>query len=170
MGSKPSIYCLGLHSTLHMRSTWQVIGQLGVWCCVRSWLMRLGYSTPLFLFTGSVFLSAIFLALATYQSLYPVTLFAPGLLYLLQVSNCWCQCLSDTWYMVWFLQGAGEGSHGKWMATEISPVVGCLPRTHEALFQSLVPQQNKADFKSIAGSWSSCCHLKNKGVFMATKF
>ncbi|XP_063140118.1 phosphatidylinositol glycan anchor biosynthesis class U protein isoform X3 [Rattus norvegicus] len=34
---------------------------------------------------GSVFLSAIFLALATYQSLYPITLFAPGLLYLLQL-------------------------------------------------------------------------------------
>ncbi|XP_043946216.1 phosphatidylinositol glycan anchor biosynthesis class U protein [Protopterus annectens] len=33
---------------------------------------------------GSAFLSAIFLALATYQSLYPLTLFAPTLLYLLQ--------------------------------------------------------------------------------------
>ncbi|XP_032950874.1 phosphatidylinositol glycan anchor biosynthesis class U protein isoform X3 [Rhinolophus ferrumequinum] len=33
---------------------------------------------------GSAFLSAIFLALATYQSLYPLTLFVPGLLYLLQ--------------------------------------------------------------------------------------
>ncbi|XP_066186581.1 phosphatidylinositol glycan anchor biosynthesis class U protein isoform X1 [Sylvia atricapilla] len=33
---------------------------------------------------GSAFLSAVFLALATYQSLYPVTLFAPALLYLLQ--------------------------------------------------------------------------------------
>uniref|UniRef100_A0A2D4L3N5 Phosphatidylinositol glycan anchor biosynthesis class U protein n=1 Tax=Micrurus paraensis TaxID=1970185 RepID=A0A2D4L3N5_9SAUR len=33
---------------------------------------------------GSTFLSAIFLALATYQSLYPLTLFAPALLYLLQ--------------------------------------------------------------------------------------
>ncbi|XP_074068218.1 phosphatidylinositol glycan anchor biosynthesis class U protein isoform X2 [Macrotis lagotis] len=33
---------------------------------------------------GSAFLSAIFLALATYQSLYPITLFVPGLLYLLQ--------------------------------------------------------------------------------------
>uniref|UniRef100_A0A8D0GT32 Phosphatidylinositol glycan anchor biosynthesis class U n=1 Tax=Sphenodon punctatus TaxID=8508 RepID=A0A8D0GT32_SPHPU len=33
---------------------------------------------------GSAFLSAIFLALATYQSLYPLTLFAPALLYLLQ--------------------------------------------------------------------------------------
>ncbi|XP_028935931.1 phosphatidylinositol glycan anchor biosynthesis class U protein isoform X1 [Ornithorhynchus anatinus] len=33
---------------------------------------------------GSAFLSAVFLALATYQSLYPLTLFAPGLLYLLQ--------------------------------------------------------------------------------------
>lgn len=53
--------------------------------------MRLGSPTPLFLFTGSVFLSAVFLALATYQSLYPVTLFAPGLLYLLQVSTCWCR-------------------------------------------------------------------------------
>ncbi|XP_058431437.1 phosphatidylinositol glycan anchor biosynthesis class U protein isoform X3 [Marmota monax] len=35
---------------------------------------------------GSAFLSAIFLALATYQSLYPITLFVPGLLYLLQFS------------------------------------------------------------------------------------
>ncbi|XP_057168561.1 phosphatidylinositol glycan anchor biosynthesis class U protein isoform X4 [Ursus arctos] len=34
---------------------------------------------------GSAFLSAIFLALATYQSLYPLTLFVPGLLYLLQL-------------------------------------------------------------------------------------
>ncbi|XP_065270807.1 phosphatidylinositol glycan anchor biosynthesis class U protein [Emys orbicularis] len=33
---------------------------------------------------GSTLLSAIFLALATYQSLYPLTLFAPALLYLLQ--------------------------------------------------------------------------------------
>nr|XP_060628596.1 phosphatidylinositol glycan anchor biosynthesis class U protein [Anolis sagrei ordinatus] len=33
---------------------------------------------------GSAFLSAIFLAVATYQSLYPLTLFAPALLYLLQ--------------------------------------------------------------------------------------
>ncbi|XP_029468496.1 phosphatidylinositol glycan anchor biosynthesis class U protein [Rhinatrema bivittatum] len=33
---------------------------------------------------GSAFLSAIFLALATFQSLYPLTLFAPALLYLLQ--------------------------------------------------------------------------------------
>ncbi|KAG8131847.1 putative Phosphatidylinositol glycan anchor biosynthesis class U protein [Naja naja] len=33
---------------------------------------------------GSTFLSAIFLALATYQSLYPLTLFAPAVLYLLQ--------------------------------------------------------------------------------------
>ncbi|KAM6113039.1 phosphatidylinositol glycan anchor biosynthesis class U protein isoform 2-T2 [Pterocles gutturalis] len=33
---------------------------------------------------GSAFLSAIFLALATYQTLYPLTLFAPALLYLLQ--------------------------------------------------------------------------------------
>ncbi|ELR53023.1 Phosphatidylinositol glycan anchor biosynthesis class U protein [Bos mutus] len=33
---------------------------------------------------GSALLSAIFLALATYQSLYPLTLFVPGLLYLLQ--------------------------------------------------------------------------------------
>ncbi|XP_023580940.1 phosphatidylinositol glycan anchor biosynthesis class U protein isoform X1 [Trichechus manatus latirostris] len=33
---------------------------------------------------GSAFLSAVFLALATYQSLYPLTLFVPGLLYLLQ--------------------------------------------------------------------------------------
>uniref|UniRef100_A0A8B9S8U5 Phosphatidylinositol glycan anchor biosynthesis class U n=1 Tax=Apteryx owenii TaxID=8824 RepID=A0A8B9S8U5_APTOW len=33
---------------------------------------------------GSAFLSAVFLALATYQSLYPLTLFAPALLYLLQ--------------------------------------------------------------------------------------
>lgn len=30
-------------------------------------------------------LSAIFLALATYQSIYPVTLCAPALLYLMQV-------------------------------------------------------------------------------------
>uniref|UniRef100_A0A8C0FYW2 Phosphatidylinositol glycan anchor biosynthesis class U n=1 Tax=Chelonoidis abingdonii TaxID=106734 RepID=A0A8C0FYW2_CHEAB len=34
---------------------------------------------------GSTLLSAIFLALATYQSLYPLTLFAPALLYLLQL-------------------------------------------------------------------------------------
>ncbi|KAM6979467.1 phosphatidylinositol glycan anchor biosynthesis class U protein isoform 2-T2 [Aplochiton taeniatus] len=33
---------------------------------------------------GSALLSAIFLALATYQSIYPLTLFAPALLYLLQ--------------------------------------------------------------------------------------
>uniref|UniRef100_A0A8C5QPI1 Phosphatidylinositol glycan anchor biosynthesis class U n=1 Tax=Leptobrachium leishanense TaxID=445787 RepID=A0A8C5QPI1_9ANUR len=33
---------------------------------------------------GSLLLSAVFLALATYQSLYPVTLFMPALLYLLQ--------------------------------------------------------------------------------------
>ncbi|XP_062498069.1 phosphatidylinositol glycan anchor biosynthesis class U protein isoform X2 [Pezoporus occidentalis] len=33
---------------------------------------------------GSAFLSTLFLALATYQSLYPLTLFAPALLYLLQ--------------------------------------------------------------------------------------
>ncbi|XP_064888775.1 phosphatidylinositol glycan anchor biosynthesis class U protein isoform X1 [Columba livia] len=33
---------------------------------------------------GSALLSAVFLALATYQSLYPLTLFAPALLYLLQ--------------------------------------------------------------------------------------
>uniref|UniRef100_A0A667XAY0 Phosphatidylinositol glycan anchor biosynthesis, class U n=1 Tax=Myripristis murdjan TaxID=586833 RepID=A0A667XAY0_9TELE len=33
---------------------------------------------------GSALLSAIFLALATYQSVYPLTLFAPALLYLLQ--------------------------------------------------------------------------------------
>ncbi|XP_042197863.1 phosphatidylinositol glycan anchor biosynthesis class U protein [Callorhinchus milii] len=33
---------------------------------------------------GSAFLSAIFLALSTYQSLYTITLFAPGLLYLAQ--------------------------------------------------------------------------------------
>uniref|UniRef100_A0A4W4DNQ9 Phosphatidylinositol glycan anchor biosynthesis, class U n=1 Tax=Electrophorus electricus TaxID=8005 RepID=A0A4W4DNQ9_ELEEL len=33
---------------------------------------------------GSALLSAIFLALATYQSIYPLTLFAPGLLFLLQ--------------------------------------------------------------------------------------
>lgn len=33
---------------------------------------------------GSAILSAVFLALATYQSLYPLTLFAPALLYLLQ--------------------------------------------------------------------------------------
>ncbi|XP_067856387.1 phosphatidylinositol glycan anchor biosynthesis class U protein [Heptranchias perlo] len=33
---------------------------------------------------GSAFISAIFLALATYQSLYPIALFAPGLLYLAQ--------------------------------------------------------------------------------------
>ncbi|XP_074867697.1 GPI-anchor transamidase component PIGU [Carettochelys insculpta] len=33
---------------------------------------------------GSTLLSAIFLALATYQALYPLTLFAPALLYLLQ--------------------------------------------------------------------------------------
>ncbi|NXY85036.1 PIGU protein, partial [Alcedo cyanopectus] len=37
-----------------------------------------------FFFAGSAFLSAVFLALATYQSLYPLTLFAPALLYLLQ--------------------------------------------------------------------------------------
>lgn len=41
-------------------------------------------------FAGSAFLSAVFLALATYQSLYPLTLFAPALLYLLQVDDfCW---------------------------------------------------------------------------------
>ncbi|XP_041080326.1 phosphatidylinositol glycan anchor biosynthesis class U protein-like [Polyodon spathula] len=33
---------------------------------------------------GSAFLSAVFLSLATYQSLYPLTLFAPALLFLLQ--------------------------------------------------------------------------------------
>ncbi|CAB1314490.1 unnamed protein product, partial [Coregonus sp. 'balchen'] len=33
---------------------------------------------------GSALMSAIFLALATYQSIYPLTLFAPALLYLLQ--------------------------------------------------------------------------------------
>ncbi|XP_072371285.1 phosphatidylinositol glycan anchor biosynthesis class U protein isoform X2 [Scyliorhinus torazame] len=33
---------------------------------------------------GSAFISAVFLALATYQSLYPVALFAPALLYLAQ--------------------------------------------------------------------------------------
>ncbi|XP_066482191.1 phosphatidylinositol glycan anchor biosynthesis class U protein isoform X2 [Tiliqua scincoides] len=33
---------------------------------------------------GSTLLSAVFLAVATYQSLYPLTLFAPALLYLLQ--------------------------------------------------------------------------------------
>ncbi|XP_061487609.1 phosphatidylinositol glycan anchor biosynthesis class U protein isoform X1 [Rhineura floridana] len=33
---------------------------------------------------GSAFLSAVFLALATYQSLYPLTLFAPAVLFLLQ--------------------------------------------------------------------------------------
>ncbi|XP_028854555.1 phosphatidylinositol glycan anchor biosynthesis class U protein [Denticeps clupeoides] len=33
---------------------------------------------------GSALLSAIFLALATYQSIYPITLFAPALIYLLQ--------------------------------------------------------------------------------------
>ncbi|XP_058288997.1 phosphatidylinositol glycan anchor biosynthesis class U protein isoform X1 [Hylobates moloch] len=41
--------------------------------CLQSWLEQ-----------SSAFLSAIFLALATYQSLYPLTLFVPGLLYLLQ--------------------------------------------------------------------------------------
>lgn len=40
-----------------------------------------------FLLAGSAFLSAVFLALATYQSLYPITLFAPALLYLLQVND-----------------------------------------------------------------------------------
>lgn len=41
----------------------------------------------LFFFAGSALLSAVFLALATYQSLYPLTLFAPALLYLLQVDD-----------------------------------------------------------------------------------
>lgn len=40
-----------------------------------------------FFFAGSALLSAVFLALATYQSLYPLTLFAPALLYLLQVDD-----------------------------------------------------------------------------------
>lgn len=34
---------------------------------------------------GNVLLSAIFLSLATYQSIYPLTLCAPALLYLMQV-------------------------------------------------------------------------------------
>ena len=37
--------------------------------------------------TGSALLSAIFLALATYQSIYPLTLCVPALLYLLQVNT-----------------------------------------------------------------------------------
>lgn len=66
--------------------------------------MRPDYSIHLFLFTGSAFLSAIFLALATYQSLYPLTLFVPGLLYLLQVSLLVrSQHPSVVEYMAWSL-------------------------------------------------------------------
>ncbi|XP_031228263.1 phosphatidylinositol glycan anchor biosynthesis class U protein isoform X2 [Mastomys coucha] len=51
---------------------------------------------------GSVFLSAIFLALATYQSLYPITLFAPGLLYLLQRQYIPVKVQSkDFWIFTW---------------------------------------------------------------------
>lgn len=39
----------------------------------------------MFVFAGNVLLSAIFLSLATYQSIYPLTLCAPALLYLMQV-------------------------------------------------------------------------------------
>lgn len=52
------------------------------------WLFILKVPYKLFVFfAGSAFLSAVFLALATYQSLYPLTLFAPALLYLLQVGD-----------------------------------------------------------------------------------
>lgn len=54
-----------------------------------------------FFFTGSAFLSAIFLALATYQSLYPLTLFVPGLLYLLQVSTCWSEASTQVTFDTW---------------------------------------------------------------------
>lgn len=37
---------------------------------------------------GSVLLSAIFLAVATYQSIYPLSLCAPALLYFMQVLKC----------------------------------------------------------------------------------
>lgn len=44
-------------------------------------------SRVFFLWTGNMLLSAIFLALATYQSLYPLTLCVGAVLYLMQVSS-----------------------------------------------------------------------------------
>uniref|UniRef100_A0A8C0W2D4 Phosphatidylinositol glycan anchor biosynthesis class U protein n=1 Tax=Castor canadensis TaxID=51338 RepID=A0A8C0W2D4_CASCN len=58
---------------------------------------------------GSAFLSAMFLALATYQSLYPITLFVPGLLYLLQVSICWSEASALMTFITWPGPCSGEG-------------------------------------------------------------
>lgn len=54
------------------------------------------WSFHLFFFAGNVLLSAIFLSLATYQSIYPLTLCAPALLYLTQVCSRFSLCLSLT--------------------------------------------------------------------------
>lgn len=75
--------------------------------------MRLDYSIHLFLFTGSAFLSAIFLALATYQSLYPLTLFVPGLLYLLQVSTRWSEASTQVTFDTW--PGLCLGERRAWL-------------------------------------------------------
>ena len=81
----------------------------------------------LFLFTGSALLSAIFLALATYQSLYPLTLFVPGLLYLLQVSTCWSEANTQVTFNTQHGPCLGERRawHNKGCGTA-SPVHICL--------------------------------------------
>uniref|UniRef100_UPI00398F19D1 phosphatidylinositol glycan anchor biosynthesis class U protein n=1 Tax=Pristiophorus japonicus TaxID=55135 RepID=UPI00398F19D1 len=54
---------------------------------------------------GSAFISAIFLALATYQSLYPIALFAPALLYLAQKDHVSVNLHCGAFY-VYFLKYA----------------------------------------------------------------
>jgi len=56
------------------------------------------YGVVVFIFVGSALLSGIMLALATYQSIYPLTLFAPALLFLLQV-RVRIQTSAETIYM-----------------------------------------------------------------------
>ena len=88
---------------------WGVAESNPNWC---GWIIPYIYfflhSIYLFLFTGSAFLSAIFLALATYQSLYPLTLFVPGLLYLLQVSTCWSEANTQVTFNTWPVPCLGE--------------------------------------------------------------
>ncbi|XP_078411062.1 phosphatidylinositol glycan anchor biosynthesis class U protein [Cetorhinus maximus] len=52
---------------------------------------------------GSAFISAVFLALAAYQSLYPIALFAPALLYLAQ-KHCVLVSLHSTTFLVYLLK------------------------------------------------------------------
>lgn len=97
---------------------------------------------------GNVLLSAIFLALATYQSIYPLSLCAPALLYFMQVRRTSCSVFFlrvplDFPAFVWFLPSVSTSQ-----STTDGPVSGGSSRS--------TPSSTWAASSSSSASPSSC--------------